>query len=80
MYEEQDGEKQHVIIGQEVGNPFDLNSIYPKVIAGNFDFESFKMRGKIESLLEPGVKIEVRKVLQDVLTLSADRTLTRIPH
>lgn len=61
----------HIIIGQEIRNPFDPNGVYPTVVAGNFSFWDEDTRTYLEQLMEDvGTKKEIAQVLEDVYELA----------
>lgn len=88
--------RQHIILGQEINDesagllffqafggridPEKDDSVYPIVMAGDFDFKDPSIRQKLESLAhDKGVKPDVGRVLADVLKITSDGALQRVP-
>lgn len=60
--------QQHVILGYEDGNPIDPNSVFPIIVAGEYDFQ--RQRAALQQLAkDPGTKPEIARVIADILAL-----------
>ena len=60
--------QQHIILGQEVGNPVDPNSVFPIIIAGQLNPE--QEMGILHQLIaDKGTKPEISHVLADTVEL-----------
>ena len=71
-----DGIKQHVVLGQEVGESL---GVFPIIVGGDFDFTQPDTRSNLNLLAQDrGTKREVARVLADVLKFSAEGRLQRV--
>lgn len=60
--------RKHIILGQEDGNPIDPNSVFPIIVAGEYDFQ--RQRETLQQLAkDPGTKPEIARVIADILAL-----------
>lgn len=75
------GDVEHVILGQEVGHLFNPNSVFPIIVAGDFDFRKPKVREALDRLAaDPETKQEVARVLMDVFKLVEAGKLERVAY